>query len=112
MFVEKVVGEVGSGKTSLLASLFGELVKFQGAMNLNGTFSYVPQQAWLQNTSLKNNILFGRQLNEKLYDQVVSACALEADINLLPSMDSTEIGEKVIFDNRNRIVKKILRVIL
>ena len=86
---------MGSGKTSLLASLFGELVKYQGEINVHGTFSYVPQQAWLQNTSLKGNILFGRPLNEKLYDQAVSACALQADINLLPAMDSTEIGEKV-----------------
>lgn len=69
--------------------------KFKGNVNVNGSMSYVPQQAWMQNTSLKNNILFGKDLNEQLYNKVISACALKTDLNILPAGDSTEIGEKV-----------------
>ncbi len=90
------MGEVGAGKSSLLASIFGEMIKFHGNINVNGSISYVGQQAWLQNTTLKNNILFGKQCYNEYYQQIVSACALEADINLLPGKDLTEIGEKVI----------------
>jgi ABC-type multidrug transport system fused ATPase/permease subunit len=79
----------------LLSSLFGETFKFNGHINLNGSIAYVSQQAWLQNTTLKDNILFGKHFNENYYKQVVSACALESDISILPSGDSTEIGEKV-----------------
>ena len=70
--------------------------KAKGNVNVNGSMSYVPQQAWMQNTSLKNNILFGKDLNEQFYNKVISACALQTDLNILPAGDSTEIGEKVI----------------
>ena len=60
-----------------------------------GTVAYVPQQAWIQNMSLKNNILFGSTYNESRYQRVVEACALEPDFKILPGGDDTEIGEKV-----------------
>ena len=58
--------------------------------------AYVPQQAWIQNASLKDNILFGKVLDEQLYKTVVEACALTPDFDVLPGGDCTEIGEKVI----------------
>lgn len=60
-----------------------------------GSVAYVPQQAWIQNATLKDNILFGSNLEEKRYQSVVDACALGPDLDLLPGRDQTEIGEKV-----------------
>ena len=57
--------------------------------------AYVPQQAWIQNLTLKENILFGRTLDEAKYTKIVDACALKPDFEILPGGDSTEIGEKV-----------------
>ena len=89
-----MVGSVGSGKSSLLYSVLGELNKFRGKINVNGTLSYVPQQAWIQNATVKDNILFGKTFEKKFYDQVVSCCALKPDFNILAAGDQTEIGEK------------------
>uniref|UniRef100_A0A9L0SLR3 Multidrug resistance-associated protein 1 n=1 Tax=Equus caballus TaxID=9796 RepID=A0A9L0SLR3_HORSE len=61
---------------------------------VQGSVAYVPQQAWIQNDSLQENILFGRQLQERYYKAVVEACALLPDLEILPSGDLTEIGEK------------------
>lgn len=57
--------------------------------------AYVPQQAWIQNCTLRDNITFGQQGSETWYQQVVEACALLPDLDLLPAGDETEIGEKV-----------------
>lgn len=64
-------------------------------MATQGSVAYVPQQAWIQNVSLRENILFGRQLQERYYKAVIEACALLPDLEILPSGDRTEIGEKV-----------------
>lgn len=64
-----------------------------------GKIAYVGQQAWIQNASLKDNILFGSPLDEKRYNRVVNACALRQDFDMLPGGDYTEIGEKVSFAN-------------
>lgn len=89
-----VVGPVGCGKSSLLSAYLGEMEKVSGRVNLLGKVAYVPQQAWIQNATLKNNILFGKPLDEKRYDRVIQACALKPDFAMLPAGDSTEIGEK------------------
>ena len=60
-----------------------------------GSVAYVAQEAWIQNATLKDNILFGRPLDADLYRRVVEACALRSDFDMLPAGDSTEIGEKV-----------------
>lgn len=62
---------------------------------LQGLVAYVPQQAWIQNCTLRDNITFGQQGAETWYQQVVEACALLPDLDLLPAGDETEIGEKV-----------------
>lgn len=64
-------------------------------MVLQGSVAYVPQQAWIQNASLKDNILFGGERKESWYHRVLEACALLPDLDILPAGDSTEIGEKV-----------------
>jgi ATP-binding cassette, subfamily C (CFTR/MRP), member 1 len=89
-----VVGSVGCGKTSLISALLGEMEKLKGKTNVDGRVAYVPQQAWIQNATLKDNILFGKALDKQLYDQVIEACALTQDLAMLPGGDQTEIGEK------------------
>uniref|UniRef100_T1JB97 ABC-type glutathione-S-conjugate transporter n=1 Tax=Strigamia maritima TaxID=126957 RepID=T1JB97_STRMM len=85
-----IVGPVGSGKSTLLISILGETKKINGL----GTVSYVSQQAWIKNTTLRKNILFGKKLNIPFYDEVIHSCALGPDLELLPGRDYTEIGEK------------------
>ncbi|XP_060028892.1 multidrug resistance-associated protein 1 isoform X2 [Erinaceus europaeus] len=89
-----VVGQVGCGKSSLLSALLAEMDKMEGYVSVKGSVAYVPQQAWIQNDSLQENILFGRPLQESYYKAVIEACALLPDLEMLPSRDRTEIGEK------------------
>ncbi|KAK0424582.1 hypothetical protein QR680_008734 [Steinernema hermaphroditum] len=89
-----VVGEVGCGKSSLIAALLGEMTKESGSVHVAGSVAYVPQQAWIQNATLKNNVLFGKPLDEKYYEEVIEACALKPDLEMLAAGDMTEIGER------------------
>ncbi|XP_064415228.1 multidrug resistance-associated protein 1 isoform X2 [Latimeria chalumnae] len=89
-----IVGHVGCGKSSMLSALLGEMEKQEGHVAVKGSVAYVPQQAWIQNATLKDNILFGQEMNENWYRCVVEACALLPDLEILPAGDSTEIGEK------------------
>lgn len=63
---------------------------------MQGLVAYVPQQAWIQNATFKENIVFGQELRETWYQSVVEACALKPDLEILPARDQTEIGEKVL----------------
>ncbi|KAL5009766.1 hypothetical protein ScPMuIL_012071 [Solemya velum] len=89
-----VVGQVGAGKSSLISAILGEIEKTHGHVNVKGTLAYVPQQAWIQNDSLLGNILFGEEFREAKYNKIVESCALNADLEILPGKDQTEIGEK------------------
>ncbi|XP_054166952.1 ATP-binding cassette sub-family C member 9-like [Oppia nitens] len=92
-----IVGPVGSGKSSLLAAITGEMIRISGEVNwcqLNTFIGYVGQNPWLINTSLQENITFGSPLLHKRYNKVLKACALETDIKILPNGDQTEIGER------------------
>ncbi|XP_015722690.1 canalicular multispecific organic anion transporter 1 isoform X2 [Coturnix japonica] len=89
-----VVGAVGSGKSSLISAMLGEMENIKGHINIQGSLAYVPQQAWIQNATLRDNILFGSELDEARYQKVIKACALLPDLELLPAGDQTEIGEK------------------
>ncbi|KAL5272231.1 hypothetical protein ACHWQZ_G000445 [Mnemiopsis leidyi] len=89
-----IVGAVGSGKSSLVSAMLGEMDKLEGDVYLNGSVSYVPQVSWVLNDSLKNNILFGAEWNKCYYKEVIVNCALETDLQILPNGDATEIGEK------------------
>eukprot|EP00124_Ichthyophonus_hoferi_P005008 Ihof_evm1s639 gene=Ihof_evmTU1s639 len=89
-----VVGRVGSGKSSLCTAILGCLAKVQGHVIVNGRFAYVAQQAWIQNATVRDNILLGEPYDEERYNRVVEACTLTPDLLLLPAGDLTEIGEK------------------
>ena len=91
-----IVGQVGSGKSSLLSAMINDLSKTGSGteINVNGSISYVSQQSWLQNASLQHNITFGQHLDETKYNDVIDGCALGPDLDILPNGDMTEIGEK------------------
>ncbi|KAK3095411.1 hypothetical protein FSP39_014366 [Pinctada imbricata] len=89
-----VVGQVGSGKSSLVSAMLGELEKVGGKVNVKGSIAYVPQEAWIQNLTVKDNILFGETYIERKYQKVIKACALLPDLAILSAGDQTEIGEK------------------
>ncbi|PVD27667.1 hypothetical protein C0Q70_12834 [Pomacea canaliculata] len=89
-----VVGHVGSGKSSLISALLGETEKLTGEVIIKSSVAYAPQQAWIQNTTLRDNVLFGKLFNKQKYQQVLRACALEPDLETLPAGDMTEIGER------------------
>ncbi|CAO3566553.1 unnamed protein product [Mortierella alpina] len=89
-----VVGRVGQGKSSLLSAIIGDMYKLDGRVQISGRVAYVPQQAWITNASLRDNVLFGTEYNETRYKQVLCACGLEPDLAMLPAGDATEIGER------------------
>lgn len=91
-----IIGQVASGKSSLLASILGELHRISGRFNVckSMDMAYVPQQAWIQNMTVRDNILFGATYNEQRYKQVLSVCCLQSDLDTLPGGDQAEIGEK------------------
>uniref|UniRef100_A0AAQ5ZCK6 ABC-type glutathione-S-conjugate transporter n=1 Tax=Amphiprion ocellaris TaxID=80972 RepID=A0AAQ5ZCK6_AMPOC len=89
-----VVGHVGSGKSSLLSAMLGETEKRSGQVSVKGSVAYVPQQAWIQNATVQDNIIFGREKLKTWYHRVLEACALLPDLDILPAGDATEIGEK------------------
>ncbi|KAJ3381657.1 hypothetical protein HDU84_004921 [Entophlyctis sp. JEL0112] len=91
-----VVGSVGAGKSSLLSALVGQM-KPRGSgtqVVFSGSVGYSPQQPWIMNCSLKDNILFGQPYDEVRYRSVLEACALVKDLEVLIGGDSVEIGEK------------------
>ncbi len=66
-----------------MAALLGEMNKVDGLVSVGGKIAYVPQTAWIMNTTLKENILFGRDFDKNLYDRVIEACALKQDLGKL-----------------------------
>jgi ATP-binding cassette subfamily C (CFTR/MRP) protein 1 len=89
-----VIGTVGCGKSSLLAALAGDMRKTNGTITMGATRAFCPQYAWIQNATVKDNILFGKEMDQRWYDQVIDACALRPDLDMLPAGDMTEIGER------------------
>ncbi|XP_035267041.1 multidrug resistance-associated protein 5 [Anguilla anguilla] len=89
-----ICGGVGSGKSSLLSALLGQMTLLEGSVAVSGGFAYVPQQAWILNESLRENILFGKEYDAEKYNAVLQACCLNPDICDLPYGDMTEIGER------------------
>jgi ABC-type multidrug transport system fused ATPase/permease subunit len=126
-FVFFVFNIVGSGKSSLLQALVGEMKRLEGEVVFSGKVGYCAQQAWIQvwlslcvrrmivfvylwfwglsqNATVRENIVFGQPWDEKKYWQVVSDACLNADLDMLPNGDHTEIGERVCF-RRDYIVR-------
>lgn len=100
--ITAIVGVTGVGKTGLLSCLIGDLPPDPPSepeasskpLRVEGRIAYVAQTAWIQNCSLRENVLFGRPYEEGWYYEVLEACALLDDLRVLPSGDLTEIGEK------------------
>ncbi|CAN8006751.1 unnamed protein product [Ixodes pacificus] len=89
-----VVGFVGSGKSSLLAAIMGDMHRIEGSIQVTGRIGYVPQIATVYNMSVRDNILFGQPLDLKRYERVLHLCQLVNDLNRFPAGDLTEVGEK------------------
>ncbi|KAJ3154725.1 Canalicular multispecific organic anion transporter 2 [Geranomyces variabilis] len=89
-----IVGSVGSGKSSTISALLGEMYKIIGEVTIRGSVSYVPQNAWITNSTLRENITFGKPYDPEFYQQVIVACGLKSDLEILPGGDSVEIGER------------------
>ncbi|KAG0230887.1 Multidrug resistance-associated protein 1 [Actinomortierella wolfii] len=90
-----IVGRIGQGKSSLLSAILGEMYMWKGKVTMYGrSVAYVPQQAWIINATVRDNILFGRPFDANRYKQVIAACALLPDLTMLPAGDQTEIGER------------------
>eukprot|EP00850_Spirogloea_muscicola_P009079 SM000050S17004 [mRNA] locus=s50:312640:321290:- [translate_table: standard] len=89
-----VIGEVGSGKSSLLAAALGEMHKLAGEVFENGSIAYTAQDPWIRNATLKENIIMGRPFSQSKYERVIAACALAEDLKFLPGGENAEIGEK------------------
>ncbi|ETV96882.1 hypothetical protein H310_10158 [Aphanomyces invadans] len=89
-----VHGAVGSGKSSLCSILVGEMDKYDGTVFVSGRVAYFTQQSWIQNASIRDNILFGRPYDRVRYQTVLNACGLTKDIASFAAKDRTEIGLK------------------
>ncbi|KYO47194.1 hypothetical protein Y1Q_0002206 [Alligator mississippiensis] len=89
-----ICGSVGSGKTSLISAILGQMTLLEGSIAVSGTFAYVAQQAWILNATLRDNILFGKEYDEERYNIVLNGCCLRPDLAILPNGDLTEIGER------------------
>eukprot|EP00878_Enallax_costatus_P037296 GHUV01042119.1.p2 GENE.GHUV01042119.1~~GHUV01042119.1.p2 ORF type:complete len:311 (+),score=87.87 GHUV01042119.1:997-1929(+) len=85
---------VHTGKSSVLQAILSKMVVAKGSVAVGGHIAYVPQSPWVQNISLKDNILFGMPYDEAKYKAVIHACALELDLKILPQGDQSMAGER------------------
>ncbi|XP_070506650.1 ATP-binding cassette sub-family C member Sur isoform X2 [Chironomus tepperi] len=91
-----IVGRSGCGKSSVVGALLKEMQIQSGSIEWNkyATIAYSGQQPWLQNGTIRDNILFGESYHPKRYDKIIETCGLKDDIELLPNGDLTQIGER------------------
>ncbi|XP_015790855.1 multidrug resistance-associated protein 4 [Tetranychus urticae] len=89
-----IVGTVGSGKSSLLMAILGEIGIVTGKSEVRGNLSFACQQSWIFEGSVRENILFGRSYEEERYKRVIEVSALERDLSILPMGDETLVGDK------------------
>nr|POF14557.1 abc transporter c family member 3 [Quercus suber] len=89
-----VCGTVGSGKSSLLSCILGEIPRISGTVKLCGTKAYVAQSPWIQSGKIEENILFGKEMERMRYERVLEACSLKKDLEILLYGDQTLIGER------------------
>lgn len=89
-----VCGSIGSGKSSLISAICGDMKAQSGEVQVNGRLALVTQQAWIYNDTFRENIIVGQKFDEELYRKVLRVCALESDIHLLAEGEMTEIGER------------------
>lgn len=89
-----VCGMVGSGKSSFLSCILGEIPKITGEVRICGSAAYVSQSAWIQTGNIEDNILFGSSMDKAKYKNVIHACSLKKDLELFSHGDQTIIGDR------------------
>ncbi|KAG2214416.1 hypothetical protein INT47_000972 [Mucor saturninus] len=89
-----IVGRVGTGKSTLISAILGDNFKVSGELVLRGNIAYVPQQPWIMNATVRDNITFGLKWDPIFYEQVLESCCLKQDLKVLSDGDLTEIGER------------------
>ncbi|KAI9109511.1 hypothetical protein K1719_019565 [Acacia pycnantha] len=89
-----VCGPVGGGKSSLICAMLGDIPKISGTVKVGGTIAYVSQTSWIQSGTIRDNILFGKPMENTRYKNAIKACALDKDINVFSHGDLTEIGQR------------------
>ncbi|XP_006608778.1 probable multidrug resistance-associated protein lethal(2)03659 isoform X2 [Apis dorsata] len=89
-----VIGQIGSGKSSLLQIILRELALKDGVLETNGKISFADQRPWIFASSIRQNILFGQPWNEIRYNEVIRVCQLKRDIDLFTHKDRTMVGER------------------
>ncbi|XP_009761955.1 ABC transporter C family member 10-like [Nicotiana sylvestris] len=89
-----ICGEVGSGKSTLLAAILGEVPSVDGLVQVHGTVAYVSQNAWIQTGTIRDNILFGSNIDQLKYQETLERCSLVKDLEMFPFGDETIIGER------------------
>ncbi|KAJ2377380.1 hypothetical protein IW150_001418 [Coemansia sp. RSA 2607] len=87
-----VIGGVGSGKSSFMNALVGEMKCISGKLEFGGTMSYAPQTPWVMNLPIRDNILFGLPYDKEKYINVIEACALDVDFATFTAGDLTEVA--------------------
>lgn len=89
-----IIGQVGCGKSTLLHAILGELHLTENSHIESGPISYCSQTPWLFEASVRQNILFGLEMDNLRYKRVIKACQLEDDFKMLPHKDKTIVGER------------------
>ncbi|KAI5443879.1 Multidrug resistance-associated protein 7, variant 2 [Lathyrus oleraceus] len=89
-----ICGEVGSGKSTLLATILGEVPNTKGTIDVQGKIAYVSQTSWIQTGTIRENILFGSELDDQRYQETLQRSSLVKDLELFPCGDLIEIGER------------------
>ncbi|PSR91457.1 ABC transporter C family member 10 like [Actinidia chinensis var. chinensis] len=89
-----VCGEVGSGKSTLIATILGDVPNINGIVQVYGKIAYVSQTAWIQTGTIQENVLFGSNMNQHRYRETLEKCSLIKDLEMLPFGDHTIIGER------------------
>ncbi|CAD5197112.1 unnamed protein product, partial [Musa acuminata subsp. malaccensis] len=89
-----ICGPVGSGKSSLLSCILGEIPKLGGRVKIRGNKAYVSQSPWILSGNIRENIVFGNPFDNEKYEKTIEVCALKKDFELFANGDLTEIGER------------------
>ncbi|XP_044843536.1 ATP-binding cassette sub-family C member 12 isoform X7 [Mauremys mutica] len=91
-----ICGNVGSGKSSVISAILGQMYLYDGTVGVDGTLAYVSQQAWIFHGNVRQNILFGEEYNEERYNYAINVCSLKSDMETLPYGDLTEDPEIIL----------------